>query len=196
MTTLIYLHGFLSSPQSSKALLTKDWLHNHYPAINYACPALSSYPAEAKAQLLALMEQLRGERLLAIGSSLGGFWATWLVEQGFIEKAVLVNPAVMPHSRFDEFVGVPLQSYYSDAIFTLGQKDIQDLGEMECSPILQVQKYWLMLQKGDETLDYRLAEQKYAQCEMLIEDGGSHTFEGFEHWLPAIARFFGLPQPT
>lgn len=191
MTTLIYLHGFLSSPQSSKAVATQAWLQSHHPEVHYQCPALSSYPATAKAQLLSLVDELRGDRLVAIGSSLGGFWATWLVENALLDKAVLINPAVMPHSRFHEFIGRPLQSYYSDEVFTLTEKDIEDLCALEC-PIRQPNNYWLMLQTGDQTLDYRLAEKKYAQCRQLIEEGGSHTFDGFENWLPEIARFLGM----
>lgn len=189
MAVVVYIHGFLSSPLSRKAQQSQAWFKKYYPEVKFICPQLSSYPAEAKKTLEDMMREFSGQSIYAIGSSLGGFWSTWLVETGKVKKAVLVNPAVAPHTRFPEFLGTELKSYYSEEIYTLTQKDIDELAHLDCT-VTHKTHYWVMLQKGDETLDYSLAVDKYQGCRQLVEEGGSHTFEGFKNWLPEIAAFF------
>lgn len=189
MATVLYLHGFLSSPQSSKAKVTWRWLAKNQPNFDFCCPQLSSYPSQAIAQIEAELDSLT-QPVYVIGSSLGGFWATNLVERGLVAKAVLVNPAVDPHTRFDEFKNQPLQSYYSDETYCLTEKDLQDLVALNYVEPQQPNKYMLMVQTGDETLDYRMATKKYRHCKQIVEEGGSHTFDGYENWLPQIIEFF------
>ncbi|MFL0810855.1 MAG: DNA repair protein RadA [Agarilytica sp.] len=192
MATVIYIHGFLSSPLSKKAQVTKAWLAENYSKVRYLCPQLSSYPSEAKAQLESTIKGCEGEKVFAIGSSLGGYWATHFVEAGLIEKAVLVNPAVSPASRFPEFIDVDLKSYYSDTVYRLSQSDVENFKEFDCEKLQAPEKYWLLVQTEDETLDYRLAVEKYKACEQTVEDGGNHSFEGYDRFLQGIAEFFEL----
>ncbi len=166
------------------------WLARQHPELHFVCPYLSSYPSAARETLLQTINALGDQPIYAIGSSLGGFWATHLVEQGLVSKAVLVNPAVAPHTRFPEFVGQPLASYYTDDVYTLSEKDLHDLIAFDTPNIQKPERYWLMVQTADETLDYRLAVEKYRQCRQLVEEGGSHTFDGYEKWLPEIVAFF------
>lgn len=192
MTAVLYIHGFLSSPKSHKAQATERWLKKHYPHVKFLCPALSSYPSVAKSTLDQLTDRLKEDTVYVIGSSLGGFWATYLIENRKAEKAVLINPAVSPQTRFTELIDVPLQSYYTNEMFQITEKDLLDLERYDHKKIGQPLRYWLMVQTGDETLDYRLAVDRYSKCKKLVEEGGSHTFDGFENWLPKIARFFNL----
>lgn len=189
MPTIVYLHGFLSSPLSAKAQITQAWLSKQRPDIEFLCPSLSSYPQTAHEQLLSVLRQ-RPDPLYAIGSSLGGYWATVLVERGWVDKAVLINPAVFPGVRLHEFVGSTLKHYYSDELTTLTQKDIDFLLDNNVESLIDPTKYWLMVQKGDETLDYRHAVSKYQGARQHVEEGGNHGFEGYEAWLPDIMKFF------
>ncbi len=190
MATILYIHGFLSSPQSHKARITKRWLEHHHPDIGFCCPPLSSYPSQARASLYQTIANCPDKEIFAVGSSLGGFWATHLLEHQMIKRAVLVNPGVMPQGRFHEFIGKPLKNYYTEDVYELSRQDLDDLAAFDVNPITQHQYYWLMVQKGDQTLDYRLALEKYRGCRQLVEEGGSHTFEGYENWLPDILAFF------
>ncbi|VUD62100.1 hypothetical protein TDB9533_02970 [Thalassocella blandensis] len=190
--TLVYLHGFLSSPKSAKAVESKAWFAEHFPSVNFVCPALSSYPRIAKQQLHEIVAQHKSDELFVIGSSLGGFWATYLIENTWAEKAVLVNPAVNPQSRFHEHVGKELNYFYSEEILRLTDEDLVELTSADHPHITFPEKYWLMVQTEDETLDYRMAVEKYHASEKLIEEGGNHSFEGYERWLPKIAEFFEL----
>ena len=187
MPSILYLHGFLSSPASTKAKVTQQWLQEHLPRWKYHCPQLSSYPHLARQELIEIYQSL-DEVPFVIGSSLGGFWAAWCVEQ-FGGKAALINPAVAPHTRFQHFVGQPLQSYYSEDIYTLGLQDLEVLEACDME-VRTPGAYFVMLQSGDETLDYRMALARYTDAKILLEKGGSHSFDGYEDHLESILRFF------
>lgn len=190
MPTVVYLHGFLSSSKSAKAQLAKRWLKLHRPSWRYICPELSSYPRKARIQIDELAKKLSGEQTLLIGSSLGGFWATYWAEQLGVDAVVLVNPAVAPHTRFKHFVGQPLPSFYSDEVVTLQTPDLDALADSDQKIIKDPSFYRVMLQTGDETLDYRDAERRYQHTDLLVEQGGNHSFEKFDRHLERIAIFF------
>ena len=95
MATLLYIHGFLSSPLSFKARQTAQWLAEHHPEIEFLCPQLTPYPADAQKLLDSAVESRFPDPVYLMGSSLGGFWATWLAEK-YNLRAVLINPAVRP----------------------------------------------------------------------------------------------------
>lgn len=186
---ILYIHGFLSSPQSYKAKATQAWLAQQRPDINFVCPMLSSYPDEAAAALEQVLVALAGQKVYAIGSSLGGFWATWLVERNRVERAVLINPAVRPQHLIADRLCVPLKSYYTQATYTLEQSHVDYLAQCDSHIITLPGRYWLMVKTGDETLDYRDAVKKYSGCQQTVELGGSNAFEGYEKWLPQIIQF-------
>lgn len=192
MARVVYIHGFLSSSRSTKAQQTRAWLQTHRPDIRYACPDLSSYPAEALASLKQCLAEFDISDTYLIGSSMGGFWASHLVEQGLAQKAVLVNPAVSPHTRFRELIGQSLKSYYSDQEYCLSASDIDQLAQCESPHIHHPDKFWLMVQTADEVLDYRLATARYTGAKQTVEQGGDHSFQHYEGWLPDIIRFFGI----
>lgn len=187
MKRLIYLHGFLSSPESFKAQKTKRWLEQNRPDIEYQCPALSSYPGLAIEKIRKVMLESYDQTLL-VGSSLGGYWCTWLAEEYGV-RAVVINPAVRPSMLNDEHLCIELKSYYSDETYVLSAKDVEDLKSVFVDKIQHPERIWLMAQKGDETCDYRLAVEKYQGCKQTIEEGGDHSFQGYEKWIPEIIQF-------
>lgn len=192
MKHVLYIHGFLSSPLSAKAQITKSWLEEHYPHVAFHCPELSSYPDEAKQQLLDVVEKLSSESLCLIGSSLGGFWATFLIEQGLAHRAILVNPAVTPHKRFTEFVGKSHKSYYSEKYYDIEEKHLEVMAQCCPEKVEKANRYWVWVQTGDEVLDYRLAVEYYKDCAFQLEEGGNHSFVGYDLMLPSLAQFFQL----
>lgn len=188
MIQLVYLHGFLSSPLSSKAVATERWLAQHQPDWSFHCPALSSYPDVARDQISELLDRLHGQPIALLGSSLGGFWATGFAEQRSL-PAVLINPAVAPHTRLHEFLGKPLRNYYTEEEYHLEPHHLQHFVDFDTPRLQFPENYWVMLQTGDETLDYRQALAKYAQCKITLEEGGNHSFAGYANWLPQISQF-------
>ncbi len=190
MPTLVYVHGFLSSPQSTKAVLTQSWLQQNRPDWHFECPSLSAYAAKAKTELDTLVSGLRKKGdVFLIGSSLGGFWATYLAER-FGLMAVVVNPSVKPALRMKGLVGKPISNYYTDESYTLTDKDTRTLQACEPTSVINEDLYWLMSQKGDEVLDYKDGVDRYEGCRQTVEDGGNHSFEGYEAWIPEIIDFF------
>lgn len=193
MPTLVYLHGFLSSPESIKAVQTRNWLTQFRPDWDFQCPFISSYPSQALPQLESLFEELspQSEPIYLLGSSLGGFWATVFAER-YSLKAVLVNPSVRPALRLKELVGEPIKNYHTGESYTLSVDDGQTLESCQPQKIVDPLKYWLLAQQDDEVLDFREACDFYRGCKQMIEEGGNHSFEGFEDWIEPIVQFFEL----
>jgi predicted esterase YcpF (UPF0227 family) len=187
MTALLYIHGFLSSPQSFKARVTRDWLAEHRPEVTFLCPHLTPYPDETAATLQSLVETHLDQPLGLIGSSLGGFWASWLVETYGL-RALLVNPAVDPWQFMPAYVEVDLKGWHTDDSYRLNSGHIAALHQYH-RPITRHANYWLLAQTGDETLDYRQAQVRYQGCRQTIEPGGDHSFQGFERFLPEAVNF-------
>ncbi len=188
MKHLLYIHGFLSGPASSKATQTAAYLQ-HMPGWQLHCPALSSYPDVAAGQLHDLVAQIPPADLALVGSSLGGFWAKYLVQQLDV-PAVLINPAVAPDSLLARHIGQPLANYYSADTYILNEQHAAFLHQCDTGALARPENLWIWLQTGDETLDYRQAAQYYAACQMEIEQGGNHSFMGYEARLPLMLQFF------
>ena len=187
MSSLIYIHGFLSSPLSFKAQQAQHWLALHRPDISYHCPHLTPYPRAAQQTLESLVESLLPAPVYLMGSSLGGFWATWLAEK-YNLRAVLINPAVHPWQFMPAYLEVDLKSYHTDDSYRLSLRHLEELKACEVD-VKRLNNYWLMVQTGDETLDYAQAVEKYHGCKQTVEQGGDHSFQGFERYLLESIEF-------
>lgn len=187
MAVIVYLHGFNSSPQSVKARQAADWLAQNTPQHDFQCPVLRPYPGEARQQLESLLARLQGPVWL-IGSSLGGFYATWLAELHDL-PAVLVNPSVHPYDTLRDYLG-PNRNLYTDVPWEFRPEHIAELEAMRVEPLAHPENFMVLAQAGDEVLDYREAERKYRDGRLVIEEGGDHSFRDFPRHLPAILEFF------
>lgn len=188
MPHLLYIHGFLSSPQSHKAIQVADWLKDNRPDLRYHCPFLTPYPERTRATLEQIVAASQPDPLYLVGSSLGGFWATWLAEK-YDLKAVLINPAVKLSVFKSEYINTELKNYHTDDTYYLTDAHVEHFQKINTPQISRKGNYWLMVQTGDETLDYRLAVTKYSGCRQLIEHGGDHSFQNFDRHIPAIIEF-------
>lgn len=182
----LYLHGFLSSPASVKAQQALKYAQQYFPQIDLCVPPLPNTLDLA----LPILDKMavQGRPLRIIGSSMGGFMATYLLER-CEGKAVLINPAVDPHLLMQRYVGEHINPYTKET-FTIAPEHIQLLERIN-PQVKRLQDFWVLLQTEDETLDYRLAVNKYQGAKMTIEPGGDHSFVGFERYLPEIFAFLG-----
>ncbi|MGI2260500.1 YqiA/YcfP family alpha/beta fold hydrolase [Shewanella sp. GXUN23E] len=191
---LLYIHGFNSSPLSEKGRLTADYVRQHFPSVNFIAPQLPCEPLAA----MVLLEQLtqealdRGEPLAFAGSSLGGYFASFLAEK-YGGPAVLINPAVRPYELFADFIGTQHNPYTGETYQVLAEHQSQ-LQAFDTQVIRHPERFFVLLQSGDEVLDYRQALSKYHCCKMRLEAGGDHSFIGYASHLPAICEFLELPR--
>ncbi|MFQ3190758.1 MAG: putative esterase YcpF (UPF0227 family) [Paraglaciecola sp.] len=184
---VIYLHGFLSSPQSQKAVQTLEYVKANYPSLTLEVPQLANYPNDAVAIIEQLVAEHKDKKVRFIGSSLGGFLSTFMVEK-YSGRAVLINPAVRPFELLVDFMGENINPNTLQ-IFSLENKHIDELRQLDTPRLNPTSDYWVLLQTADETLDYRQAESKYQGYKVTIEQGGDHSFQDFQRFLPDIFRF-------
>jgi predicted esterase YcpF (UPF0227 family) len=189
----IYLHGFLSSPRSIKARQLAGFIHSHHLPVECRIPEIPEEPHLAFAAVENAIEQACDENSTVglLGSSLGGFYATVFAER-YNLRAVLINPSVYPHLRFNEFIRSTdgeMTNPYTGRRFNLSENDLRALAAHAPEKLKKPENYWLLAQTGDEVLDYRDAAAYYAGCKQTIEEGGDHAFQDFERHLPAIANF-------
>ncbi|MCC6076430.1 YqiA/YcfP family alpha/beta fold hydrolase [Pseudomonas sp. GCM10022188] len=193
LPTLIYMHGFNSSPASLKARELVAACECRGLAERLRVPTLHHDPRQAIAQLER--EIAEADCPVLVGSSLGGYYATYLAERHGL-KALLINPAVRVERYFAGYLG-PQRNYYSGESWELTAAHVAALAALEVPPPRDPQRFLVWLQTGDETLDYRDAADYYRHCTLDIQPDGDHGYQGFAARIPellAFAGFSALPQ--
>lgn len=186
---IVYLHGFNSGPQSTKAQLLARALEARGLGASFVCPQLPDHPDAAIALVeRELARQPAGGVTLA-GSSLGGFYATHLAEKHGL-RAVLINPAVRPQRDLESYLGIQ-RNLYSGAEYELTHGHIDAWRRLD-TPVVHPDRYLLLVETGDEVLDYREAVWKYAGCRQIVVEGGDHSLRSFPAHLPLVLEFAGL----
>jgi predicted esterase YcpF (UPF0227 family) len=183
---LIYIHGFNSSPASFKAKLLHQRLTAAGRAQEFFAPALPHSPAAA-AKMLEAIARSRPDAVL-VGSSLVGFYATWLAER-FALRAVLVNPAVRPYELLANHVGRQ-KNFHNGEEYEFTAQHVNELRALEVDAIDSA-RYFLMVETGDEVLDYRHAVEKFCGARQLVIVGGDHGFSDFAAHVDAVLEFAG-----
>ena len=188
---IIYLHGFNSSPQSGKARHLKRYLDGKGKGARFACPQLPHWPDEAVAVVEA--EIVRREQITLVGSSLGGFYATWLAEKHGV-RAVLINPAIEPHVGLRAYLG-PQQAFHGGERYELTEEHLRQWKELFLTRV-HPERYLLLVETGDEVLDYRAAVRKYKGAKQVVVQGGDHSLASFPEQIPLIMEFAGMDWTT
>lgn len=185
---ILYLHGFCSSPASWKSRRLAEAMTAAGLGERFACPALSPDPAAAMAAVSASLEALGGRDITLVGSSLGGHYATWLADV-FGLRAVLINPAVVDCLDLSRFAGEHA-NFHTGERFLFTAEHGEALRRQVVRPA--VDRIWLLVETGDEVLDYRAACDYYAGCRQTVLPGGDHSFTRFPEFIPQILEFAGL----
>ena len=189
---LIYLHGFNSSPGSHKAQVLKHYMEEHGLGERYCCPALPHLPLHAIAEIEAAMGGYPPDSITLVGSSLGGYYATYLAERHKL-RAVLINPAVHPHQGLRTFLGVQ-RNLYTGERYELTEEHLRQMQDIY-RPNIDPERYLLLVETLDEVLNYREAVRKYDGSRQIIVEGGDHSLKSFPEHIPLILEFARL-RPT
>lgn len=189
MPELIYLHGFRSAPQSTKAQQLRARMVSIGLNDHFWCEQLPVGGCEA----IALVERAiaRFPDVTLVGSSLGGYYATHLAEKYGL-RAVLINPAVVAPISLADYLG-PQTNLYTGESFEFTLDHVAQLRQLDVARITRPERYWLLLETGDEVLDYRHAAIKYVGARQSIFEGGNHSFTRWNEFIDPVLEFAGFP---
>ena len=190
VTHLLYLHGFRSSPLSTKARMMAAWVQAVRPDLVWLCPQLAASPRDALAQLHAATVDWPAAQAAVIGSSLGGFYASVLAESMGC-RAVLLNPAVNPARDLARHIG-ETTAWHSDEPFHFRAEFVEELRAMTPAALTRPERYFAVISKGDEVLDWREMSARCAGCRVKLLEGSDHAITDFAEHLPDVVRFLGL----
>ena len=185
---LLYLHGFASSPQSWKITALRKAMTSRGIADRLIAPQLPWPPKDAIALAEKILVETSGGITLA-GSSLGGYYASWLAEK-YALRAALINPAVAAHLTLERYLGMQKNLQTGERI----RVEAANLDSLRAFAVARPtpERYLLLLETGDEVLDYRMAEAHYVGATMRVCAGGNHSFTRFPEFIPQLLEFAGL----
>ncbi len=184
---IVYIHGFNSSPASHKSNQLRARLAALGRDQEFCCPALPHVPRDALAVLEHSVSGARPADITLVGSSLGGFYATYLTEK-FGMRAVLVNPAITPHEGLRSYLGAQ-KNLYTGHEYTLTEAHLAQLAELHVAQPARLNHYLLIHTTGDELLDWRLAVDRFRGCRQVLVHGSDHGFAQFGEYLDIVMAF-------
>jgi hypothetical protein len=196
-THLLYLHGFRSSPKSFKAQMVAAHIASlnlraqSVDQITWACPQLPPSPAEAWALIQQATQGWPVEATAVIGSSLGGFYATVLAERMGCRAAV-INPAVLPARDLARYIGEQTNFHDPQDRFFFRPEFIGELQTLAPHPITRPERYWALIAKGDEVLDWQEMVAHYPGVALTLLEGSDHAVSDFGQHMPGLLRWLGL----
>lgn len=190
-THLLYLHGFRSSPRSTKAQLVQERIAQRRPGVTLWCPQLPPSPREAMEMVMRGITDWPRERMAVIGSSLGGFYASWVAEQTGCRAAVL-NPAVFPARDLAKYIGEHASWHDPQETFYFRTGYVDELRALAPAAISRPERYYALIAKGDEVLDWREMSAHYRGAHGRLLEGSNHAISEFPDYLDEVLAFLDL----
>lgn len=190
-THLLYLHGFRSSPRSAKAQRMARWVAEHRPDLVFACPQLPPSPRAAIELARSLVTDWPGDTMALMGSSLGGFYATVLAQELGC-RTVLLNPAVDPARDLDRYIGEQTCWQNPEQRFFFRPEFVDELRALQPGALTRPERLLAVIAKGDEVLDWREMQARYAHCRIKLLEGSDHGLSDFDDYLSELTDFLQL----
>lgn len=191
-THLLYLHGFRSSPQSMKAQKVAQRVALQHPGVVWWCPQLAISPAEAAAQIAHGTADWPAAGMAVVGSSLGGFYATWLAARRNC-KAVLLNPAVFPARDLARYIGEQTAWHDPEARFFFQPSFVDELKALDAdTPPSTPSDVLAIIAKDDEVLDWREMAARHAGARLQVLEGSDHALSNFDDLIDGVFDFLQL----
>lgn len=187
-THLLYLHGFRSSPHSTKARLMAASVAQRHPQVVWWCPQLPPSPAAAMALVMQGIQDWPKETMAVVGSSLGGYYATWIAQQTGC-RAVLLNPAVFPARDLSRYIGEQTAWHDPQERFFFRPEFVDELRTLDAGPLTNLDRYAAIIAKGDEVLDWREMQARYDGANITLLEGSDHALGDFGDHLESVLGF-------
>ncbi len=186
---IFYFHGFASSADSTKALVFQNFIKKRFPNVQLHVPNIDNSIEKSFVQLEDLVNKNSTNKLF-MGSSLGGFYASYFAEK-YNSKAVLINPASNPYRGMEMYLGKNI-NYSTNEEFYLTKEDLEVLEEKNVSSINNPSNYLVLVETGDEVIPFKYTLEFYKGCNFCVVNGGSHSFDSFQDKLEIIASFLEI----
>ncbi len=163
-----------------------------HPGVHWWCPQLPPSPAEAARLIERGTESWPSERMGVVGSSLGGFYATWLAQRRAC-RAVLLNPAVDPARDLTTYIGEQTAWHNPAEHFFFRKEYIAELRALESGPLAQPENFFAVIAKGDEVLDWHEMTARYAGAHIKLLEAGDHALTDFDLHMAEVLSFLVTP---
>ncbi|MFM9424895.1 putative esterase YcpF (UPF0227 family) [Variovorax sp. GrIS 2.14] len=177
-THLLYLHGFRSSPQSAKARLVAQRVAERHPKVHFWAPQLPPSPHDAMDRVMKGIADWPRESMAVIGSSLGGFYATYVAGMTRC-RLVLLNPAVHPARDLSRYIGEQTSWHDPSEHFYFKPDYIDELRALEVGTLIRPERALAIVAKGDEVLDWREMSARYPGSRIELIEGSDHALSNF-----------------
>ncbi len=189
MTKILYLHGFASSADSTKANLIYSFIKKNTKEAEILIPDLDNNIEKAYNQMEKIIREESPSSFM--GSSLGGFYGIFFSEK-YDLPCVNINPAIPPLDM-SGYLGEN-KNYSTGEKFIIDQKQLDLLNSMgqKIKKIKKPTNFMTLIQSKDEVLDYKQAIEYFSGSQIDITFGGNHSFENFELYLSKIQKFLNL----
>ena len=167
--SLIYFHGFRSSPMTEKG----QAFQCTFPGITLAAYD-TLHPDIGYWQLDRIVREALPRRAILIGSSLGGFWACQLAKQ-YALPCVLLNPCLSPELTLAPYVG-EVENLYTGERGMMEESDLQAYGHYR--QLGEAAQCVVLHEKGDELIPFQESVVNFeGKARLILIEGGSHRFE-------------------
>jgi uncharacterized protein len=188
---LLYLHGFRSSPRSTKAQKVAARVRERHPRVQWWCPQLPASPRAALDMLMRGTADWPRGAMAVVGSSLGGFYATCVAEATGC-RAVLLNPAIHPARDLAGYTGEQASWHDPSERFVFEPHFVDELRDLECGPVAHPENYFAVIAKGDEVLDWREMTGRYPGAKIKLLEDGDHALSDFDRHIDEVFEFLDL----
>ena len=190
-THLLYLHGFRSSPQYSKARIMADYVGARHSKVRWWCPQLPPSPREAAAVIAEGIANWPRLNMAVMGSSLGGYYASWVAQLARC-KSVMINPAVNPARDLERHIGEQSNWHDPEDVFFFRPEYIDELRLLDTRSLTAAAPEMVLIAQGDEVLDWQEMSDRYPHALQLLQEGGDHALSNFPEYLDRIDEFLAL----
>ena len=187
--SILYFHGFASSSSSNKAKILKKYISRNYKNAEIIIPDLNNNFKLAVSQIYELINSAKYP-IVFMGSSLGGYYASYFSTK-LKTKSVLINPAIPPLKDFEMYLGEN-ENYSTGKKFKITREDIRYIRKVSYKKYANAENTYVLLESGDEVLNYKETAKYFSGSYMDIVYGGSHSYESLDEKLKSIVNFIEI----